>query len=133
MSDQNDQSDSNKPRIVPPATANPTTSAPSRPSPLLAETFEVPSSPTPDELIRTMARLANYLNLLCAEALRSRVVSAANPSVMSMMNASTNLEQGAIAERQQMAMRAQGGGQQFVGPGGQGGGVPPGMPPFRMN
>jgi hypothetical protein len=130
-----DENDDQKSRIIHPVpTPAPTSATPAVPArqQLLVEQFEVPANPAPDELIRTMARLANYLNLLCAEALRSRVVSAANPSVMSMMNASANLEQGAIAERQQMAMRAQGGGQ-FAAPGGQGGGVPPGMPPFRMN
>jgi hypothetical protein len=135
MSDQNEQNKENKPTLVG-GTASPASSTssahPSARTPLLTESFEVLPSPTPDELIRLMARMANYMNLLVAEALRARNVTAANPSVMSMMNASANLEQGAQAERQVMAMRAQG---QFVGggPGGPGGGVPPGMPPFRMN
>jgi hypothetical protein len=97
---------------------------------LLTETFEIHTAPTPDELVRLMARLANYMNLLCAESLRSRNVTAANPSVMAMMNASANLEQGAQGERQLMAMKAAG---QFTGVPGAGGPGGPGVPPFRMN
>ena len=118
-----DQPEDSKPRIVQPL--------PVRES-LLTESFDIHPNPTVDEIIRTMARMANFMNLLCAEALRSRVVTAANPSVMSMMNASANLEQGAQAQRQQLAMQAAG---QFAAPG-QGPGPGPGGhggAPFRMN
>jgi hypothetical protein len=123
-----DDNQDNKPKLVP---ANRPLAA--APSPLLTETFEIQSNPPIDEIIRTMARLSNFCNLLCAEALRSRVVSAANPSTMAMMNAAANLEQGAMAQRQEMAMKAAQAGGQFVGPGqgqcGQGGQGSP----FRMN
>ena len=126
MPDENDQ---NKPRIVPPPVA-PTSSsaAPARQS-LLVEQFEVLANPTGDELIRLAARMANFLNLLVAESLRSRVVTAAQPIPMAFLNASASMEQGALQQRQYLAQMAamQGGG--FASPG-QGGG--PGMPPFRM-
>lgn len=135
MSDQNDQNSENKPRIVPPSTAASVAPSSTARQPLLAETFEVLPNPTPDELIRLAARMANFLNLLTAEALRSRNVTAAQPTPMSFLNASAALETGAIQQRQYLAQMAamQGGG--FVG-GGPQGGPPPGMPPgggFRMN
>src|SRR5208283_5212164 len=94
MSDQNEE---NGPRIIPPppATAR---------QPLLTETFDILPNPTADELIRLMARLANFLNLLAAESLRSRVVTAAQPAPMSMLNAAATLEQGAMGQRQYLAM-----------------------------
>lgn len=132
MSDQNESS---KPHVITSPAANPSpTSAPtSSRSPLLVETFEVLPSPTIDEIVRLMARMANFCNLYAAEALRARIVTASNPSVMAMLNASANLEQGAIAQRQQQAMAAQG---QFAAPGQGGpgpGGPMGGPPPFRMN
>lgn len=134
-----DQNDDQKPRIVPPATtSHPATSAAasSRPT-LLTETFEIPSSPTLDEVIRTMARAANFFNLLAAEMLRARIVTASNPAPMAVLNASAALEQGALAQRQQMAMQAAGAAGQFAapgsGPGGAGGAGGPGMPPFRTH
>lgn len=113
-----DQPEDSKPRIVQPFPVRET---------LLTESFDIHSAPTPDELVRLMARMANFSNLLVAEALRSRNVTAASPAVMAMMNASANLEQGALAQRQQMAMQAAG---QFAAPGQGGPGMPP---PFRMN
>lgn len=129
-----DQNDENKPRIVPPAStpAAPQTATASTRTILLSEAFEVPANPTLDELIRTMARMANFCNLMAAECLRSRVVTASNPAVMATLNASANLEQGALQQRAQMQMAAAG---QFAAPGqgGGGGGMPPGMPPFRTH
>lgn len=131
MSDQNDDQ---KPRIIHPPSAtspsaSPSAAASTRPT-LLTETFEVPSSPAPDELIRLAARLANFMNLLVAEALRSRVITAGQPIGMAFLNASAAMEGGALQQRQYLAQvaMAQGGGFQ----GGPGGGMPPGMPPFRM-
>ena len=98
----------------------------SKREPILSETFEVLPNPSLDEVIRVMAKAANFFNLYAAEALRSRLVTASNPAPMAILNAAANLEQGAIAQRQQQAMQAQG--QGFAAP-------PPGMPPggFRMN
>lgn len=130
MSDQNDDQ---KPRIIHPATSGPqavsapTTAATSRPV-LLSETFEVPSNPTVDEMIRLAARMANFLNLYVAECLRSRNTTAGQPMPMAFLNASAAMESGALQQRQYLAQVAamQGGG--FVA--GPGGGT--GMPPFRM-
>ena len=129
MSDQNEE---NKPKIVTPLPIAPGltqqgTAASARES-LLDETFSIHSAPAIDELVRLMARMANFMNLLTAEALRSRNVTAADPSVMAIMNASANLENGAQAQRQKQAMIAAG---QFAGVGGPGGSQ--GVPPFRMN
>ena len=119
-----DDPQDNKPHVVPPAVIN---AAVAGRESLLAESFDIHSNPPIDEIVRVMARLANFVNLLAAESLRSRVVTAADPSVMALMNASANLEQGAQAQRQKQAMIAAG---QFAGVPGQGG---PGGPPFRMN
>jgi hypothetical protein len=125
MSDQNDEKEKSSRIVIPIAPAADQSTI------LLTETFEVRASPTIDEVIRTMARLANFLNLYAAEALRARIVTAANPATPSLMSAAQNLEQGAMAQRQELAMRAQG---QFVGPGGgPGPGGMPGAGPFRMN
>lgn len=113
----------NKPQIVPPTGTRAVRES------LLDETFSIHSAPAIDELVRLMARMANFMNLLTAEALRSRNVTAADPSVMAIMNASANLENGAQAQRQKQAMIAAG---QFAGVGGPGAGGP-GGPPFRMN
>lgn len=125
-----DEKQGNKPQIVPPAAtipADPIQAARATRETLLTETFDIHSDPSVDEIIRVMARLSNFMNLYVAEALRSRVVSAANPCTMAVMNAAANLEQGAQAQRQQLAMIAAG---QFAGVPGAGG---PGAPPFRMN
>lgn len=98
---------------------------------LLTETFEIPSGIGVDVMIRLAARMANFLNLLVAESLRSRNVTAAQPMPMAFLNASAAIESGALQQRQYLAQMAamQGGG--FVGPGGGPGGPPPGG--FRMN
>jgi len=122
-----DQNEENKPVAVMPA-PTPTPAAASPRKSLLTETFEIMPNPSVDEIIRTMARMANFCNLYAAEALRARVVTAANPCVMALMNVAANLEQGAQAQRQQLAMAAAG---QFVGGPPPGGGMP--GTPFRMN
>jgi hypothetical protein len=118
-----------RPSLVGNPAASPASAALDPRDTLLTETFETRANPTIDEIIRTMARLANFINLYAAEALRSRVVTAANPSTQAMLNAAGNLENGAVAQRQELVMKAAQASGQFVGPGGPG----PGAPPFRMN
>jgi len=121
-----DDNQENRPKIVPPIPL------PTHES-LLTETFEIHANPTIDEVVRLMARLANFLNLHVAESLRARIVTAAQPAPMAMLNAAATLEAGAIQQRQYLVAMAQGQGTGFAAPGGPGGGIPPGAPPFRMN
>lgn len=95
---------------------------------LHSEEFSVRSNPSPTDIINVMARLAQFINLFMAEALRSKVISAANPASAGMMNASGTLEQGAIQLRALVQQQQQGA---FAGPGPQQPQGPAG--PFRMN
>lgn len=93
---------------------------------LHSEEFEVRSNPSPTAIINTMSRLAQFINLFMAEALRSKVISAANPASAGLMNASGTLEQGAIQLHALVQQQQQGA---FAGPGPQGSQ----SGPFRMN
>lgn len=81
---------------------------------LHSEEFSVRSNPSPTDIVNTMARLAQFINLFMAEALRSKVISAANPASAGLMNASGTLEQGAIQLRALVQQQQQGA---FAGPG----------------
>jgi len=102
-----------KPRIVMPLPLKET---------LHSEEFAITSDPSPAEIVQMLARLAQFINLLMAECLRSKVISAANPASAALMNSSATLEQGAIQLQQLMQQRQQ---SAFSGVPG----VPPGMGP----
>ena len=97
------------------------------PAPALTETLQLSASPTVPEIIRLMAKAANFLNMAAGELLRTRVVTASNPATVGLMQAAANLEQGAQAQQQQVMMQQA----QAFGGGPQGG--PQGVPPYRMN
>lgn len=85
-------------------------------------TATVLSKPTPKEIITEMALLAKFLNQLAAESLRSEVLSASNPAVAALFNASTQLESGGIALHQILQQQqTQGIAVPGQGPAGQGG------------
>lgn len=75
---------------------------------VLTETFVVEANPTPADIVNTLARLAAFINAYIAEALRSKVVSAANPASAAMMNSSATLEQGSLQLRQLIQQQRQG-------------------------
>lgn len=86
---------------------------------LHTETFQVLAKPSPKEIIQAMALIAKFLNQYGAELLRSEVVSASNPAIVGVLQASSNLEQGAIQLQQLLQQQQQGG---FVDPRQPGGG-----------
>lgn len=114
-----------QPRIVPSPAALPSAS-----DPLHTEEFVVPHNPSPNDIVQTLAHLAQFMNLFAAECLRSKVVSAANPATAALMNASAAVEQGGIQLLQLIRQQQQGA---FAGPGAGPQGAPQGPGPFRMN
>lgn len=94
---------------------------------LHSETFEIVSNPTPADIIQMLARMAQFANLFMAEALRSKVISAANPASAALMNSSATLEQGAIQLQQILNQQRQGA---FAGVPGVGPGMGP-QGPYR--
>lgn len=91
--------------------------------PLYTDTFTVEPNPTPTDIVNTLARMAKFSNAYIAEALRSGVITAANPATAALMNSSATLEQGALQLQQILAQRS-----------GFAGGPPPAGPmPFRTN
>lgn len=90
---------------------------------IYSDTFTVESNPTAADIVNTLARMAKFSNAYIAEALRSGVISAANPATAALMNSSATLEQGALQLRQIMQQQT-----------GFSGAPPQGAPmPFRSN
>lgn len=88
------------------------------------EAFEIVEQPTPEEVMKLMARVAKMLNHYVSEVLRTELLSCANPATNALCNASATLETGAI--QFQMLLQQQSGFQRGPAPG-----MP--VPPFRTN
>lgn len=73
---------------------------------LNTEIFHVVANPTHQEIVQTMGRLAKFCNQFMAECLKSGALSAANPASAGMMNASTQLETGAVQLTQLLQQQA---------------------------
>ena len=86
----------------------------------VVETFAVQPNPTPTDVVNMLARLAAFINAYMAEALRSKVISAANPASAALMNSSSTLEQGSLQLRALIQQQQQGafGGGTAPAPGG---------------
>ena len=96
--------------------------------------FEVPAKPSCQQVIKLMAENAKMINKMIAQVTTTELLSAANPALAALFNASAQLESGAMQLHQlveQHKAMQQGG---LVGPGG-GGGVPQqaGRGPQRFN
>ena len=99
-----DSEDSSVLAMPAPGVDNPTSAV--DPRILAADTFLILRQPTPFEIIQTMARVAKFINKYAGNALTSEVISAANPAMAGMFNASAQLEQGAV-QLQQLLMQQQ--------------------------
>ena len=96
--------------------------------------FEVPEKISAQQVIKLMAENAKFLNKVISVVTTTELLSAANPALASLFNASAQLESGAMQLHQllvQQQQMAQGG---LVGPGAGGGPQPgTGRGPQRFN
>lgn len=104
-------------------------------------TFSIAAKPSCQQIIKLMAEQAKFLNKVIATVTGTELLSAANPALASLFNASAQLESGAMSLHQLVVQHqqqlAQGG---LVGPGASGAGGPggagdmgPGRGPQRYN